>query len=310
MFRPNRTAAVLAVLGAFAALPVHAVQRTFVASYGNDANTATNCNFANPCRSFQVALSVTDPGGEIIALDAAGYGVVNITKSVTIAANPGFHAGISAAAGNAVTIATASVEVILRGLNINGTGGTNGVLMTNGAQLSVENCVISNFSQVDGSGVRVSVQDATVRIVDSMVRENYWGVLAENGANVTIGTSKFLGNTDVGVWVHGTTATTTTVAIGDSVFTNPNSSVLAASNFPGAVVRASVIRSTLSNSTFGPAVDSTGGTATLTISDNLVMGNQIAFFQQGAGATLESAGNNTIRQNGPGIGTITPVGTM
>src|SRR5258705_8692996 len=136
----------LALVAAITALPAQAVQRTFVASFGNDTNTATNCGFANPCRGFTAAQTVTDPGGEIVALDAAGYGAITITKSITITANPGFYAGIAVPSGDGVTIATAAIKVILRGLNINGTGGANGVVMTNGASLTVENCVISNFA--------------------------------------------------------------------------------------------------------------------------------------------------------------------
>ena len=171
----------LALVAAITALPAQAVQRTFVASFGNDANTATNCGFANPCRGFTAALGVTDPGGEIVALDAAGYGAVTINKSVTITANPGFYAGISAATGNAVTIATASVNVILRGLNINSLGAVNGVSMTNGASLSIENCLISNFSATDAAGVHV-LNAATVKIVDSTFRGNYVGAWLQGGA--------------------------------------------------------------------------------------------------------------------------------
>src|SRR5450755_1642291 len=112
----------LALFATIAAMPAEAVQRVFVSSFGNDANTATNCGFTNPCRGFTAAMTVVDSGGEVVALDAAGYGAVTITKSVTIAANPGFYAGISASSGSAVTIATASVNVTLRGLNINSVG--------------------------------------------------------------------------------------------------------------------------------------------------------------------------------------------
>jgi hypothetical protein len=49
-------------------LAAQAVQRSFVASFGSDANTATTCGFANPCRSFTAAQTVADAGGEIVAL--------------------------------------------------------------------------------------------------------------------------------------------------------------------------------------------------------------------------------------------------
>src|SRR5262249_55751047 len=111
-------------------------QRTFVASIGSDANTASNCGPTTPCRSFTAALSVTSNGGEIVALDAAGYGAVSIDRSVTITANPGYYAGIASASGSAVTISTASVKVVLRNLNIHGTGASIGIDMSAGSYLS------------------------------------------------------------------------------------------------------------------------------------------------------------------------------
>jgi len=170
-------------VAAASSMPAYALQRAFVASYGNDANTATGCLLANPCRGFAAAMTVIDPGGEIVALDAAGYAPVTINKSVTITANPGFYAGISVATGDGVTIATANVLVTLRGLNINGIGGSRGVVMTNGSRLSIENCVISNFSS---RGVFVDTA-ASVRVVDSLVRDNgNAGVFLQGGATADI----------------------------------------------------------------------------------------------------------------------------
>ena len=207
-------ACVLAILASTAiALPVQAtVQRTFVASFGNDANTATNCGFTNPCRGFTAAHSVTSSGGEIIALDAAGYGAIAITKSITITANQGFYAGISASSGNAVTIATAAVNVTLRGLNINGIGGANGISMTNGSRLSIENCVISNFS---GAGLVVNA-NAVIRVLDSIFRDNGDGILLDGGVTASVSGSKFLGNGDRGIFLSVEGTTTNNLSVADS----------------------------------------------------------------------------------------------
>jgi len=300
-------------------LTAEANPRAFVASFGSDANTATSCGLANPCRNFAAAMSVVNDGGEVVALDAAGYGAVTITKSFTISANAGAYAGVAAATGDAITISGAAVNVTLRGLSINGTGGIHGVVMTNGAILSIENCVISNFSSASGgsgpfvaggSGVFVDTP-ATVRIVASLIRDSYDGLLLESGATATISRSRFFGNTNVGVHVIGNTASTTTsAAISDSVFSNPNVGVFAVAPCAGASALASVIRSTLSNNGIAAAVNTTAGTAVLTLSESLVTGNGNAgLFQSGSGV-LETLGNNTVRQNGPNIGAITPVSPM
>src|ERR1700744_1005524 len=89
--------------------------RVFVASYGNDANP---CTFGSPCKTFQGALSQVAPGGEITAIDSAGFGPVTITQAVTITSPNGVEAGIAAnPGGNAITVnAGASDSVVLSGL--------------------------------------------------------------------------------------------------------------------------------------------------------------------------------------------------
>ena len=95
MFRRSHRASLVAIVIGLAALPAEAVQRAFVASFGSDANAATSCGFAAPCRSFAAAVPVVDSGGEVLALDSIGYGMVTIDKSITLTAAPGAYAGIS-----------------------------------------------------------------------------------------------------------------------------------------------------------------------------------------------------------------------
>ena len=302
MQRRNQALSALAVAATIAALPAAAVQRSFVASSGADANTATNCGFAAPCRGFTAALSVTDPNGEIIALDAAGYGAVTITKSVTITANPGFYAGISASTGNGVTIATASVNVILRGLNINGIGATNGVSMTNGTSLTIENCVISNFS---ASGVFVNAP-AAVRISGSTVRGNSTGILVQAGALLDVSRSSFKGNSNTGVLVSGNVpAVTTGGTVSESTATGNGTGFAATST--GGIAQLAVRRSTASyNSTAGMLSQQATGTSVVSLSRNVVTGNGTGLSN--SGATFESQGNNMVRQNTTNTsGTITAI---
>jgi hypothetical protein len=295
MSRLSATVSALAILGVLTSNPVHAVQRVFVASFGNDANTATNCNFGNPCRGFTAAMTVVDPGGEVVALDAAGYGAVVITKSVTLTANPGFYAGISASTGNAVTIATAGVNVILRNLNINGIGALNGVSMTSGDKLSIENCVISNFAVGGGAGVSVRAE-ANVKIVDSLIRDNYNGVFFDSGATALVGGSRLLGNSFVGVFARGNpTGTTTNVVISDTTVTGPYIGIVGAA-VTGAASNVSVSRSTSSNNVYGVVNENLGGTAIMTVSNSMVTGNSAAGFFN-SGAAFRSLGNNTVDQN-------------
>jgi Right handed beta helix region len=173
------TAAVAAAALLCAEHAFAAPQRTFVSTSGNDANTAANCSLVSPCRSFGSALSVTASSGEIVVLDSGGYGRVTIDKSVTITAPAGVYAGISVFSGtNGVDIATAGLTVVLRGLAINGQGGSIGVSFTAGNLLVIENCVIANMNN---HGVDAASPFGDVRIRDTTIRSNVgYGVNARN----------------------------------------------------------------------------------------------------------------------------------
>src|ERR1700719_1972766 len=55
--------------------------RTWVSGVGDDVNP---CSRTAPCKTFAGAISKTAEGGEIDALDPAGYGTVTITKAIVL----------------------------------------------------------------------------------------------------------------------------------------------------------------------------------------------------------------------------------
>jgi Right handed beta helix region len=162
-------------LAATFSLPAFAVQRTFISTAGSDANP---CSTTLPCRSIAVALAATDPGGEIIVLGSGGYGSATINKSVTIQSPSGTYAGISVFPGNdGITVNGANISVVLRGLSINGQGGTPGIWMLNGAELHVEGCVVSGL--VNG----IVIEAGSTSVKDTIVRDNSQsGVKVYDGA--------------------------------------------------------------------------------------------------------------------------------
>jgi hypothetical protein len=124
----------------------------------------------NPCRGFAAAVGVTNAGGEVIVLDSAAYGPVAITKSVSIIAPPGVYGGISVFSGNGVTItAGPSDKVVLRGLTINGQGGSVGIDLVQAARVRVEGCVVSNMAS---TGVQHSATGAELVVLDTIIRDN------------------------------------------------------------------------------------------------------------------------------------------
>ncbi|MGH9941542.1 MAG: hypothetical protein ACRD9R_04175 [Pyrinomonadaceae bacterium] len=150
--------------------------RTFVSSTGSSLNTAMNCPRTAPCRNFSDAYSVTTPGGEIVALDSAGYGSVNITKSVTITAIPGECGFVNVVAGGSgITINAGSSDlVILRNLMIGGAGNANTV----GVQHNSGNLIIQNstFTQLTTG---VSATGAKLDLIDSNLLSNTVAVRAD-----------------------------------------------------------------------------------------------------------------------------------
>src|SRR3954470_4780478 len=111
-----RTMKVLTVVLLWAGLAGAQASRTWVSGVGDDTNP---CSRTAPCKTFAGAISKTAAGGEINALDPAGYGTVIITKSITIDGHNTL-ASLLASATVGVTISAGATDVVtLRGLSIN-----------------------------------------------------------------------------------------------------------------------------------------------------------------------------------------------
>ena len=180
--------------------PAQARARVFVASYGNDANP---CTFLSPCKTFQQAVNVVDAGGEVTAIDSAGFGPITITQAVTITSPPGVEAGIVPAAGGAAIIVnTFGGTTVLRGLTLEGQGtGTDGVQVIGTGRIEIFDCVIRNFSH-DGIYINIGVfgggiNPNTVLISNTTAADN-----SAAGIELTP-TNPFLGR---GVFTNVTTA--------------------------------------------------------------------------------------------------------
>jgi hypothetical protein len=144
--------------------------RTFVSGAGNDANTGTSCGAAAPCRTFAAAYGVTTAGGEIIALDSAGYGSLTITQAISIV---GAHpASVTVAANTTgITINAGANLVILRNLQITGAGAANstGIALTAG-KLVLENSSLTRLA------VGLNVANSKADVIDTDIIGNTTGV--------------------------------------------------------------------------------------------------------------------------------------
>jgi Right handed beta helix region len=301
--RTHTIALLLAAVSSTAlATEVHAVQRTHVsAAIGNDTNTASGCTSVAPCRTFQAAMGVTDVNGEVVVLDSGGYGAVKITQSVALIAPDGVYAGISVFPNaDGITIDKPGINVVLRGLSINGQGGNSGIAMSAGDKLTVENCVISNLK---GSGIFVTGGN-TVRVTDTIIRDNSIdGIFLQNSVvgtmRGTISRSIISGHGRRGVFLQGFVAgTTTTADIADSILDGNVDGVFAFSAGANAVIKVSVSNSSVvSNKGVGLAASSFfGAVASLSASNNIVSNNRSGIEALSSGARVWASGN-TVSDN-------------
>jgi hypothetical protein len=145
MSRSIFAAAALALAATLPAVQAQAqAPRTFVSAAGSDTNP---CSFAAPCRHFQAAVNATSPGGEVDALDLAGYGPIIIGQAITIEGQ-GWSYIAPPTNGNGITINAVSGNVTIHGVSLNGvgiTGNTTGIQFNSGGSLNVQDSVIRNF---------------------------------------------------------------------------------------------------------------------------------------------------------------------
>jgi hypothetical protein len=260
-------------------VPGFAAQRTFVASTGNDAQP---CSLTLPCRSFQAAITAVDAGGEVIALDSAGYGPFTVGKSVSVSAPPGVYAGITPGAGQDGINVSVPVVVKLSGLTVNGLGSLVGIRVGGGAEVVIERCTIERHQvgiTISGSG-RTTLHDTAIRwntndgisagarFAAENLRVEYnggYGIRMEGGASGRLADSSVTGNTLGGIGV---------LLFSDLTVTNSNIDL---NRGPGILVAAAstvaVDHSSVSgNTATGISVIAFSPASSVSVSDSLVAG--------------------------------------
>jgi hypothetical protein len=273
------------------------LNRTAVSVLGNDAN---NCAVVTPCRSFGRAITQTNAGGEIVALDSAGYGPFTIDRAVTVEAAPGVYAGITATTGNAIQItAGASDHIVLRGLTLNGLGTADaGIAFTGGgAEVQVENCLITGFASW---GI---IAFYPIRVQDTIVRDSTIGVHVDNAGapvNATLERVQVQGSSDTGVFCWRNAK----VAVRDSVVS------LSGIAFHAADGVLSIENGLATENTTGvSAAAQFSSPGTVRLSNTMIVNNTTGVAV--AGGTVESWVTNRIRGNATDLsGSLTPVSKL
>jgi hypothetical protein len=165
----------LAILIALPTAPAQAqATRTWISGVGDDANP---CSRTAPCKTFAGAIAKTSAGGEIDCLDPGGFGALTITKAITLDCRYTSNGGVLVSGTNGIVVAAGATDIVsLIGLDFDGATNTglNGVSVTSGLIVYINDCLIRNFSQ-NGVSVTSSTAGARVVIKNSFINNNGTG---------------------------------------------------------------------------------------------------------------------------------------
>ena len=308
MIRLKACMAVLAFLVASLTIPSAAnaqATRTWVSGVGDDVNP---CSRTAPCKTFAGAISKTAAGGEISVLDPGGFGAVTITKSITINGG-GIEGSVLNSSVNGFIINGAGVDVVLRNLDVDGsgaTGGTNGIRFIQGDSLLVENTTIrdntggaspagilfapTTFAQLLLRNVAVSGNGSAASGGGIVIRPAAGGAATASLERVHVSRNTF------GIAVDGSSSTAgINVTIADSVSsTNTQDAIIAVTTAGAAPVGVMVKNTRALNSNFG--IRSVGPNVTVRVDGATVTGNSTGL--SASGGALLSFGNNNVEANG------------
>jgi hypothetical protein len=261
--------------------------RTWVSGVGDDVNP---CSRTAPCKTFAGAISKTAANGEIDCLDPGGFGAVTITKSITIDCT-GTMGSVLNSGTNGINIndsATATpntIEVILRGLSIDGGGtaspGLNGIRFTSGRSLVLQDVFIQNQNGDNGISIQPGAA-AEFYAEDVTVTDGNTGILIQpTGANGSI------------------RAVLRNVRAQNNSLAGLNVSAAGNSSAAGSVI--AVDKSSFSGNGTGVSTSGPNTTqASIMLNDSVVSGNNVGIRANGPVGTVRVA-NSVITGNNTGL---------
>lgn len=286
----KRVALMLTVVSLLAPASFAQATRTWVSGVGDDANP---CSRTAPCKTFAGAISKTANGGQISVLDPGGFGAVTITKSITIDGT-GQLASINNALTNGIIVnATVNDKVVIRGVQIDGSGtGLTAIRVLSAKSVRIEDVTIWGQSNRG-----IDIQPSSLVQV-TLVRTNIYncggiGIVAQGttpgAVKLAMMDSSVSGSVSHGMFVFNGD----TVTVENSLFShNGIAGVLA----DGANTHVTVSHSNFSENLTGVmAGNGSSTTATVWLFDNEISGNNTGVFINGGIA--QSHGNNSIRGN-------------
>lgn len=265
--------------------------RTWVSGAGSDTNP---CTRAAPCQTFQAAIDRTATGGEVNCLDAAGFGPLYITTSISVVCD-GMGASVFAYNANPnpnpngiLINALETDTVFISGLDIEGDGtGFNGLFIAHGGMVTIRNTIFRRFIV----GVNFQSNDD---LPSSLLLDHV--TVVENGNSQT--------NTG-GILVRRPDNRASTLIVDHSWIANNRNFGLRidTTGFSGATITATLKDSDLINNSVGILVKAPtyGSPASLSVQDSLVTRNTSAGILVNGIAAAARLGNTTVSDNATGV---------
>jgi len=276
--------------------------RVFVSVSGVDGNP---CTALSPCRTFQFAHDAVAADGEIDVLDTGGYGIIEISKAISILNPTGVAASIAVGSGGtAINVTAGPSDVIsLRGLTLDGNGvGAVGVMFNAGGALEIADCVVRNYTD---SGVAfVPLNSSTLAMSNvsiSGIRQGIDIAPFSDNKNLSVTLNRVeLRNTGIAgleISSNNQTGGTIDVRVVDSILTNNTQFGVDVGTFAVTDPRIDVffLRSVAAKNGIG--VNTTGPQTTIRIAESQLTSNAQG-YGAGNGSAVFSYGNNFIDNNG------------
>lgn len=266
---------------AFVPGPASALSKVFVASTGSDNDDGAR---TRPKRGFQSAHDSVDAGGQIVVLDTAGYGTLEITKSVGIVVPPGVNGFVTAPSDAQFGIkvqAGPSDVVTLRGLIVEGTGSTvRGISASGSGTLVVEDTVVRNVQ--DGISVDATAHDMRLVVRGGAIR-----------------------NTNQGIFLHTSSVNVKLDALVTDTEITATAIAFRADNAVGASTRLVASRCAVSGAT--DSVFLSSGTNAQVVADGCTVSSNAKVFKSLFTGQLFTRSNNTIFNNATAGDSPTPL---
>jgi hypothetical protein len=277
--------------------------RTFVSAAGSDSNP---CSFAAPCRHFQTAVNATSAGGEVDALDPAGYGPITISQAITIEGQ-GWSYIAPPAGGNGITINAVKGNVSIHGVSLNGVGiagSTTGIVFNSGGSLTIENSVVRNFTSYGIAAFPTASSELVISntVVSDVITSGAAAIsIQPQGSGIT--TKAALNHVELdqnydGITIGSTQTGTINVTIANSLVAN-NSTDGIDVFLTGATVFVMVRDSTIANNNGGVIAEVSG--STIRLAHSTITANSTGWAAL-SGGVVESYGDNNIDNNTSGNG--------